>query len=67
MTAMTAITAMSAIPRLVRLPQTYVRVAAREYEYAAPSVGYVGRLDVDRAGAILHYPRLFSRVVMANR
>ena len=48
--------------RLVRLPQTYERSSRGSYDYAAPTVGYAARLDVDRTGAILQYPRLFSRV-----
>lgn len=47
---------------LVRLPQGYVRATLRECAYAAPTVGYRGRLRVDTAGAVVRYPGLFVRV-----
>jgi uncharacterized protein len=46
--------------RLVRLPQTYLRATATQYEYASPTVGYAGRLTVNRSGAVTHYPELFE-------
>ena len=48
--------------RLVRLPQTYRRIARNEYEYRAPTVGYAGTLHVLPSGAVIRYPGLFERV-----
>ena len=49
--------------RMVKLPQTYHRVGRTEYKYAAPTVGYSGKLEISTAGAIIDYPGLFERVV----
>lgn len=48
--------------RLVRLPQTYLRIGRTEYKYDAPTVGYSGTLRVLPSGAVIQYPRLFERV-----
>jgi len=48
--------------RFVRLEQTYRRVARAEYDYAAPAVGYAGRLRMAASGAVVRYPGLFERV-----
>ncbi|PTU74381.1 putative glycolipid-binding domain-containing protein [Pseudomonas mangrovi] len=45
--------------RLELLPQQYRRVAQREYDYAAPSVGYQGILKVSGQGVVIDYPGLF--------
>lgn len=42
------------------LPQTYRRSSRFEYEYEAPTVGYKGRLEVSRLGAVVRYPGLFE-------
>lgn len=47
--------------RMSLLEQTYRRVGAREFDYAAPRFGYRGRLVVDRHGAAEIYPGLFER------
>ena len=44
---------------LRRLPQTIERVDARTYDYAAPTVGYAGKLRVDENGLVLEYPGLW--------
>lgn len=48
--------------RFVKLAQTYHRMGRTEYEYAAPSVGYAGSLDVLPSGAVARYPGLFELV-----
>ena len=48
--------------RLRLLPQTYLRSAARQYDYEAPTVGYAGRLMVSSLGAVVFYPGLFEAV-----
>lgn len=48
--------------RWQRLQQRYQRVGRFAYDYAAPDVGYRGRLQVARDGAVEHYPGLFERV-----
>ena len=48
--------------RLVRLPQTYRRIARNDYEYRAPTVGYSGTLHVLPSGVVMQYPGLFERV-----
>ena len=45
---------------LQRLPQTIVRVEARTYDYAAPTVGYAGKLVVDEHQFVLEYPELWT-------
>lgn len=45
--------------RLELLPQQYRRIAQREYDYAAPSVGYRGILKVSEQGMVIDYPGLF--------
>jgi len=47
--------------RMSLLEQTYRRIGAREFDYAAPRFGYRGRLVVDRHGAAQIYPGLFER------
>jgi uncharacterized protein len=42
------------------LPQTYLRSTKFEYDYEAPTVGYKGRLQVSKLGAIVRYPGLFE-------
>ena len=42
------------------LPQTYLRSTKFEYDYEAPTVGYKGRLQVSRLGAVVRYPGLFE-------
>lgn len=53
-----------AFPRLafVVLPQTYTRVSASEYDFAAPTANYAGRLKVARAGWVVRYPGVFEQV-----
>ncbi len=41
------------------LPQTIERIEARAYDYAAPTVGYAGRLKVDENECVLEYPGLW--------
>ena len=48
--------------RLVRLPQSYLRTERLEYKYEAPTVGYVGTLQVLSSGAVAQYPGLFELV-----
>jgi hypothetical protein len=48
--------------RLVRLPQSYQRIGPTAYEYAAPTVGYAGTLQVLSSGAVRQYPGLFELV-----
>lgn len=48
--------------RMVKLPQSYVRVGRAEYQYEAPTVGYSGRLRVLPSGAVSRYPGLFEQV-----
>ncbi len=48
--------------KLKLLPQTYLRSTEIEYEYAAPSVGYKGRLRVSKLGFVEQYPGLFEVV-----
>ena len=47
---------------LVKLPQSYRRIARTEYEYEAPSVGYSATLRVLPNGGVSLYPGLFERV-----
>ncbi|NJN58067.1 MAG: putative glycolipid-binding domain-containing protein [Leptolyngbyaceae cyanobacterium SL_5_9] len=47
--------------RLKQLEQQYHRISDREYEYLAPDVGYAAVLEVDRYGAIIHYPDLWKQ------
>lgn len=42
------------------LPQTYLRSTKLGYDYAAPTVGYKGRLHVSNLGAVVQYPGLFE-------
>jgi hypothetical protein len=49
--------------RLVKLPQSYLRIGRTEYEYVAPTVGYSGTLQVLPSGAVSQYPGLFELVV----
>ena len=42
------------------LPQTYLHSTKFEYDYEAPTVGYKGRLQVSRLGAVVLYPGLFE-------
>ena len=42
------------------LPQTYHRSAKLEYDYEAPTFGYMGRLHVSNLGAVALYPGLFE-------
>ena len=46
--------------RLVRLPQSYLRIGPTEYKYEAPTVGYAGTLQVLASGAVSQYPGLFE-------
>lgn len=46
---------------LSELPQTYQRLTATIYRYAAPSVGYEGLLEVASDGFITAYPNLWRR------
>jgi hypothetical protein len=48
--------------RLVRLPQSYLRIGRTEYKYEAPTVGYAGTLHVLPSGAVTQYPGLFEQV-----
>ncbi|MER9232583.1 putative glycolipid-binding domain-containing protein [Mesorhizobium sp. M0622] len=45
--------------RLVRLEQTYQRVDAAHYAYAAPLFGYNEMLEVSPVGFVVDYPRLW--------
>ena len=49
--------------RLVKLPQSYLRIGHTEYKYKAPTVGYAGTLHVLPTGAVIEYPGLFKLVV----
>ncbi|MER9616993.1 putative glycolipid-binding domain-containing protein [Mesorhizobium sp. M0207] len=49
--------------RLVRLEQTYQRVDAAHYAYAAPMFGYHETLEVSPLGFVLDYPRLWQAIV----
>lgn len=49
--------------RLVKLPQSYLRIGRTAYEYQAPTVGYSGTLQVLPIGAVSQYPGLFELVV----
>lgn len=44
---------------LQRLPQTIERIEARTYDYAAPTVGYAGKLKLDENAFVLEYPELW--------
>ena len=46
--------------KLSLLPQTYLRSTKVEYDYEAPTVGYKGRLQISRLGAVVLYPGLFE-------
>ncbi|MHB8843121.1 MAG: putative glycolipid-binding domain-containing protein [Nitrospirota bacterium] len=48
--------------RLVKLPQSYLRISRSEYAYEAPTVGYAGTLRVLPNGAVTRYPGLFEMV-----
>jgi uncharacterized protein len=48
--------------RLKVLQQTYRRSGRLEYDYAAPSFGYNGKLKASLLGAIVHYPGLFDQL-----
>jgi uncharacterized protein len=48
--------------RLVKLPQSYLRIGQTEYKYEAPTVGYSGTLQVLPSGAVSKYPDLFELV-----
>ena len=48
--------------RLVKLPQSYLRVSRIAYEYDAPTVGYSGTLQVLPTGSVSWYPGLFALV-----
>jgi uncharacterized protein len=41
------------------LPQRYKRISDTEYEYQAPSAGYIGMLEFSAHGVIVSYPGLF--------
>jgi hypothetical protein len=45
---------------LDRLEQHYARVAANEYDYAAPETGYSGRLEVHDNGFVTAYPGIWQ-------
>jgi uncharacterized protein len=45
---------------LTELPQRYRRIDERTYDYAAPSVGYTGRLELLENGFIKTYPTLWE-------
>ena len=47
-------------PRLERLEQTYRRLDARRYAYAAPAYGYDDVLTVADCGFVLDYPGLWT-------
>jgi hypothetical protein len=49
--------------RLVKLPQSYLRIGPTAYEYASPTVGYAGTLQVLSTGAVSRYPGLFELVI----
>jgi hypothetical protein len=49
--------------RLVKLPQSYLRINQTEFEYEAPTVGYSGTLHVLPSGAVSRYPGLFELVM----
>jgi hypothetical protein len=49
--------------RLVKLPQTYLRIGKTEYEYEAPTIGYAGTLQVLPNRAVSRYPGLFELVM----
>jgi hypothetical protein len=46
------------------LPQTYRRASVPCYDYAAPSVGYSGLLQVHELGFVLEYPGLWTAEVL---
>jgi uncharacterized protein len=46
---------------LKQLEQQYHRLSDTQYEYASPDVGYAAVLEVDRYGAITHYPDLWEQ------
>lgn len=52
---------------LSELPQTYERLAATIYRYAAPSVPYEGFLEVASDGFITTYPNLWRRETAVER
>jgi hypothetical protein len=45
-----------------RLEQTYTRVGARSFDYAAPGLDFRVRLDYDDAGLVTTYPQIARRV-----
>ena len=49
--------------RLVKLPQSYLRIGRYDYEYEAPTVGYTGTLHVLPSGVVSQYPGLFELMV----
>jgi uncharacterized protein len=48
--------------RLTVLPQHYCRTSATTYQYASPSAGYQGILEVAASGEVIRYPGVFERV-----
>lgn len=52
--------------RLMRLDQTYRRLDAVRYAYAAPVFGYDAVLGVSASGFVLDYPGLWTSVAVAD-
>ncbi|MER9944336.1 putative glycolipid-binding domain-containing protein [Mesorhizobium sp. M0092] len=50
--------------RLTHLEQTYRRVDAAHYAYAAPLFGYNEMLEVSPLGFVLDYPRLWRATAL---
>jgi hypothetical protein len=48
--------------KLERLEQRYHRLTLDKYDYQAPSVGYVGTLEVSEVGFVTTYPGLWEVV-----
>ena len=46
-----------------RLEQTYTRVDAHRYDYAAVELGFRVQLVYDAAGLVMHYPEIARRVL----
>ena len=53
--------------RFVKLPQSYHRIGKTAFDYAAPTVGYAGTLEVLPSGAVAHYPGLFALLTDTRR
>ncbi|MCQ3973369.1 MAG: hypothetical protein DPW09_07995 [Anaerolineae bacterium] len=50
--------------KLERLEQRYHRLTLDKYDYQAPSVGYVGTLEVSEVGFVTRYPSLWEVVIL---